>query len=299
MKTLDLGNVTVDKIVENEHMWLDPFWLFHNIDQPTIDRNLHWMQDFLFDGAANRISLSFHSFLIRAGGRNILVDTCVGNHKERPGTPFWNQLKTTQYMRDLSRHGLTPADIHMVMCTHLHVDHVGWNTQLDNGRWVPTFPNARYIFGRAEFDGHAARQADTPDTPINRGSWADSVLPVVEAGLAELVEYNFTEPLGLEERVTLLPTPGHTPGHFCINVEGRDDAGLITGDAIHHPIQLREPHLVNNGDMDVPHARRTREALIRQLAESGQVMLPCHFAGPTAGRIRDDGAGLHWFDFLG
>lgn len=298
MRTIDLGGVTVDRIVENESLWLDPFWLFHNIDQPTIDRNLTWMQDFLFDRAANRISLSFHSFLIRAGGFNMLVDTCVGNHKDRPGTPFWNQLAGDRYMRDLARHGLTPADIHMVMCTHLHVDHVGWNTRLENGRWVPTFPNARYIFGRDEFEGHAARQAATPETPINRGSWHDSVLPVVEAGQAELVGFDFIHALGLEERVTLIPTPGHTPGHFCVNVEGHRSQGLITGDAIHHPIQFREPHLVNNGDMDVPRARATREALTERLADSGELMLPIHFAGPTAGRIRREGAESFMFEFI-
>ncbi len=297
MRAINLGGVTVDKIVENEHLWLDPFWLFHNIDQQTIDRNLSWMPEFLFDRAANRISLSFHSFLIRSGGRNILVDTCVGNHKEREGTPFWNQLKSERYMSNLARHGLTPTDIDMVMCTHLHVDHVGWNTQLENGRWVPTFPNARYIFGREEFEDHAARQTASA-APINRGSWHDSVLPVMEAGLGELVEFDFTEALDLEERITLVPTPGHTPGHFCVNVEGRNGEGLITGDAIHHPIQLNEPHLVNNGDMDVSQARATREALTRRLADSGQLMLPCHFAGPTAGYIRENAQGGFMFEFI-
>nr|WP_232372502.1 MBL fold metallo-hydrolase [Acuticoccus mangrovi] len=250
-----------------------------------------------FSAAENRFAISFHSFLIRSGGLNILIDTCNGNHKTR-ATPamYWqNQLKLDSYMKNLAALGLTTDDIHIVMCTHLHTDHVGWNTRLENGEWVPTFKNARYIFGREEYDFHVAKQASQPGVPIGHGSFADSVVPVVEAGMVEFVDSDFRL-LELDTKVALEPAPGHTPGHCCVALEGDAGQALITADTIHHPIQMREPWLDNVGDLDPAVARATRQAVLGRCADEHLLMLTSHFVEPTAGYVRRDGE-LFEFDF--
>ena len=289
MRTLDLGGVRVDRIVEIDPLWVDAFWFYRNIDRATLDRNAAWLGPRLYDPAARTFAISFHSWLVRAGGLNILVDTCNGNHKERPTMLWQHRLKLDTYLRALAAHGLTPDDIDVVMCTHLHTDHVGWNTRLDDGRWVPTFKKARYVFSRREFDHHVARQAENPAVPIGHGSFRDSVLPVVEAGLVDFVADDHALFHDLEENVRLEPSYGHTPGHVCISLEGRTDRALITGDAIHHQIQLREHGLVNVGDFEPEKARATRLSLLNRCCDEHRLMLTCHFVGPTAGYIRRDG----------
>lgn len=298
MKTVDLGKVTIDRIVEIERQFVDPFWFYKNIDQEVLDRQADWLGPQLYDPKTNQLAIGFHSFLIRANGLNILVDTCNGNHKERakPEMHWQHQLKLTQYQADLAAQGLSFDDIDIVMCTHLHTDHVGWNTVLEDGRWIPTFKNAKYIFSKQEFDHHVARQAATPDVPTGHGSFADSVLPVVEAGLVQFVDNNFKLFHELEENVYLEPSPGHTPGHVCVCVNGHKGEALITGDAIHHPIQLREKHLINVGDFDHDLATKTRYEILDRCAENRTLMLTCHFPTPTAGYVRKVGD-LYDFDY--
>ena len=289
-----IGDVTIERVEEFSSPGFHPSQQFPDFDLSLFDAFPELRSIDRIDPETGHTFASIHTWLVRYGDEIILVDTASGNDKERLDPKYGRfHMLSTDYLGELARHGVSPEDVDVVVNTHMHVDHSGWNTRLADDRWVPTFPNARYIFGRDEFDGHAARQAASAE-PINRGSWHDSVLPVVEAGQAEMVGFDFVHSLGLEERVTLIPTPGHTPGHFCVNVEGSKGEGLITGDAIHHPIQFREPHLVNNGDMDVPRARATREALTERLADSGELMLPIHFAGPCAGRIRRDGEGFRY-----
>ncbi|SMF36930.1 Glyoxylase, beta-lactamase superfamily II [Tistlia consotensis] len=289
MQTVDLGRITIDRIVEIDLLWVDPVWFYPNITPEILARQAGWMGPGLYSAAENKLAISFHSFLIRSGGLNILVDTCNGNHKERPTMLWQHRLASDTYLRNLAAQGLSPEDIHVVMCTHLHTDHVGWNTRLENGAWVPTFPKARYIFARKEFDHYCRLQEQAPDRPIGHGSFADSVLPVVEAGLAELVETDFSLFHELDEAVGLEPSHGHTPGHVFISAKGRHGSAVITGDAIHHPIQLREPSLVNLGDIDPAQASRTRQALLARCADDRTLMLTCHFPAPTAGYVRRDG----------
>ncbi|MEC9433905.1 MAG: MBL fold metallo-hydrolase [Pseudomonadota bacterium] len=283
MRTLDLGGLIVDRVAEDPATWLDPAWLFPNIVPADLERHRNRLPAFLHDPATGRIRISVHSYLVRAGGLNILIDACVGNDKERPRTPFWHRLAHDRYLSDLARHGLRPEDIDMVMCTHLHTDHVGWNTRLENGRWVPTFPNARYLFGRREFD-HQRRvfEAEAPAGPV---PFSDSVLPVVEAGRAELVEADHGFDLDDGGRVSLRPAPGHTPGHVCVHLRGRTAEGLASGDMIHHPIQFAEPHLINMADADPAQARRTREEMLGFCADEDVFLLPGHFPGPTVGKV--------------
>jgi glyoxylase-like metal-dependent hydrolase (beta-lactamase superfamily II) len=289
MRTLDLGRITVDRIVELDPYWIDPFYLFRNMEQEVLDRNAIPLGERLFNKALNRLAISYHSFLIRCGGLNILVDTCNGNHKERPGMPWVHQFKLDRYLSDLSKQGLTPDDIHVVMCTHLHVDHVGWNTKLDNGRWVPTFRNARYLFSKQEFEFHRERWKKATDKPYGYGSFDDSVLPVMEAGLVELVSNDHRVAHELDAGVCLEHSPGHTPGHICVSLSGESRRALITGDVIYHPIQFREPQLIAVGDFDEELAKRTRARIIERCAVETVTMLTCHFPDPTAGYVRRDG----------
>ncbi|MEC9433904.1 MAG: MBL fold metallo-hydrolase [Pseudomonadota bacterium] len=299
MTHVDLGGTTVDRIVELDPHWIDPFYLFKNIDQPTLDRCADWLGPMLWSPQLNRLAISYHSFLIRAGGRNILVDACNGNDKDRFGMPWTHRFKYTRYLSDLARHGLTPDDIDVVTCTHLHCDHVGWNTRLEDGRWVPTFPNARYVFSREEFEHHRRRFDAWPvdGGPYGYGSFQDSVLPVVEAGLADFVANDHVLRRELDEHVRLEPAPGHTPGHVFVSVKGREGAALITGDAIYHPIQLREPWIAGVGDFDEETAVRTRRAMLDRLSDGDEIALTCHFPDPNACRIRRDGD-RYGFDFI-
>ncbi|MBX6747998.1 MAG: MBL fold metallo-hydrolase, partial [Acetobacteraceae bacterium] len=215
----------------------------------------------------------------------ILVDSCVGNHKPRPGRPFWNMKTDDTWMRGLAAAGLTVQDIDYVMCTHLHVDHVGWNTRLENGRWVPTFPNARYIFGEREFAYWAAEHARTPNPVI-----ADSVLPIIEAGRAELVQSDHV----LNDHIRLTPTPGHTPGHYAVELGKGWTQAVLTGDLIHSPLQARYPELSMRADTDRAQSAATRRRFLECHCEAGTLLCTAHFPSPSTGRLSRWGEGFRF-----
>ena len=188
--------------------------------------NRAWLEPTAIDPATGKLILCIQSWVVRTKHHTILVDTCVGNDKERPNHPFWNRLRGDAYMRGLAALGLTVEDIDIVMCTHMHVDHVGWNTRLENGRWVPTFPKARYVFSAEEFAYWNTENAKAT-SPI----FTDSVLPIVEAGRAEMV----ADTHAITDTIRLEPTPGHTPHHVALRVGSGDHEALFTGDLIHSP----------------------------------------------------------------
>ncbi|TAK45044.1 MAG: MBL fold metallo-hydrolase [Betaproteobacteria bacterium] len=222
---------------------------------------------------------AIHAFIVESEGRRIVVDTCVGNDKPR-SVAQWN-LRQGRFLEDLAEAGFPRASVDTVLCTHLHVDHVGWNTMLANDRWVPTFPNARYLFGRAEWE-HWSREPPGPD----RLARDDSVRPVLDAGLAELVatDHRITTEVHLEA------TPGHTPGHVSVRIVSRGEQAVITGDLMHHPVQCAEPDWANRFDVDAAAARRTRRAFLERQADRPVLVFGTHFATPTAGRIVRDGS---------
>jgi glyoxylase-like metal-dependent hydrolase (beta-lactamase superfamily II) len=222
---------------------------------------------------------AIHAFVIESEDRRIVVDTCIGNDKPRR-IPNWN-LRQGRFLEDLAAAGFARARIDTVLCTHLHVDHVGWNTMLVEGRWQPTFPNARYLFGRREWE-HWSRQPPAPDGDVQ----ADSVRPVIEAGLADLVETNHR----ITREVALEPTPGHTPGHVSVRIASGGEEAVITGDLMHHPVQCAEPDWANRFDVDPGAARRTRRAFLQRHADRPVLVLGTHFATPTGGRVVRDGA---------
>lgn len=227
------------------------------------------------------------TFVVRSSGRVVVVDTCLGNDKERRN-PAFHRL-ATPFLERLLAVGVRPGDVDVVVCTHLHFDHVGWNTRLDEatGRWVPTFPRARYLFSRREWEHWGPR-------PGHAYVVADSIQPLFDAGLVELVDLAETTSDGFDSRwpvtaeVALVPTPGHSPGHCSVLVESAGELALITGDLIHHPCQVAHPHWGSPADSDGGAALATRQRVLRWARETGATVIGTHFAAPAAGRISGD-----------
>ncbi|CDY78519.1 Beta-lactamase-like [Caballeronia glathei] len=285
MQIQKIGNTEIRKVSEIDRMALNADWLFPSIDPAFLDAQRGWLGPDFIDPVQFKLYLSFHTYVIRTKHHTILVDTCNGNHKQRPSMPAWTNLQTP-YLENLAAIGVKPEEVDFVMCTHLHTDHVGWNTRLDNGRWVPTFPRARYIMGRVEYEHFNRMHQSNPETPVNRGSFVDSVLPVVEHGLAEFVEMDHVFERELGQDVWLSPACGHTPGHVFVHVgHEHGDHAVLTGDVIHHPVQFADPHLSNLADFDALQAYETRVGLMRRYADTRTKVLTGHFPSPTAGRI--------------
>lgn len=289
MIDLTLGNMQISVLPEIRHQYFPTEFLFKDLTAADAQRNADWLGPEFIRPDTLQLGLAFQSFIIRRNGLNILVDSCNGNEKQRPTAQWQHDLRSGEFMKNLAGLGLSPEDIHIVLCTHLHCDHVGWNTRLENGRWVPTFPNARYIFNRTEFDHYAALNAAPGTGPANHGSFDDSVLPVVRAGLADFVDDGFHAVRELEERVYLEPSPGHSPGHVCIRLDAATDSAIIVGDAIHHPVQLDMPHMVMRADTDPAAAAETRRRLMTECADSGAWLMAGHFPHIPVGRVRPHG----------
>jgi glyoxylase-like metal-dependent hydrolase (beta-lactamase superfamily II) len=242
------------------------------------------------DPVTRQFIMSFHSLVVRTPKGNLLVDACVGNHKERPLLPEWHQQEWP-YLERLAAMGLSPADIDYVCCTHLHGDHVGWNTRLQDGQWVPTFPNARYLFAAGELSYWEAYHAVDPGNPYER-PWQDSVLPVIAAGQVDRVANDHEILPG----ICLRHAPGHTPGNVVIEIDDGRRRAIMTGDVMHHPIQIERPHWCSQFDTDPYRAMDTRLGLLERVADTGTTLLGAHFAHPAALNIVRDGDGFFYAD---
>ena len=272
-----IGAVTVTKIVELEVTGGSRFLL----PQATYEAVLPigWLQPDFAD-QRGRLKMSIHALVVETPSRRIIVDTCLGNDKQNRRIPAWNRMQTG-FLADLAAAGYPRETIDTVVCTHLHVDHVGWNTMLVEGRWVPTFPNARYLIGRVEYHHWAAPHGRDDMAAV----LADSVMPVWQAGLADLVETDHR----ICDEISLVPTPGHTPGHVSLRIASDGEAALITGDFMHHPCQIARPDWSSTADSDPAAARLTRERMLTDLADTPILVIGTHFAGRSAGRIVPDG----------
>ena len=281
---LRIGELAIHRIVEMQVHFTDPYEFMPGLTPGQLESNRGWMQDMgALDPATGRLVLCFQSYVVRTGKHVILVDSCVGNDKDRAARPVWHMKKDDAWMRGLAALGLTVADIDIVMCTHLHVDHVGWNTRLENGRWVPAFPRARYLFSKKEYDHWAAEHAKTPIACI-----ADSVLPILEAGRADLV----TSDHAVDDAVRLIPTPGHTPDHFAVELGHRRTEAVLTGDLIHSPLQARFPDLWMRADTDRAQGCATRRGFLERAADQRLICCTAHFPAPSITRFARDGAGF-------
>lgn len=232
-----------------------------------------------YDLQRRELVMSFHALLVRTPTHTILVDTCIGNDKPRALVPEWN-ARSGRFLEDLASLGVRPADVDFVLCTHLHADHVGWNTRLEQGRWVPTFPRARHLFARRELEHFRTRIA-REGAGIHHGMWGDSVQPVIDAGLAELVDEHHEVAPG----VTLHPAFGHTPGTVMIRLDDGRDTAWLTGDVVHHPIQVDRPDWYSRFCEQPAQAVASRIALLGRLADTAALMIPAHFPTPTRVRI--------------
>jgi glyoxylase-like metal-dependent hydrolase (beta-lactamase superfamily II) len=269
-----IGNVSVTRVVDDEINSIGHLILPQAT--PEAMRPIPWLSPFL-DGEG-KLVLSIHTLVVESRGRRILVDTCLGNDKERPPVPSWN-MRSSPFLADLANAGSPRESIDVVLCTHLHLDHVGWNTMRVGGRWVPTFPNARYLFARTEWE----YWKDQPEEfgPVI----TDSVRPIIDAGLADLVDMDHA----LTDEVRLEPTPGHTPGHVSVRIHSAGEEAMITGDMMHHPCQIARPDWSTVLDYDAEQSRRSRRGFLERCAQGPVLVIGTHFTAPTAGRIVRDG----------
>lgn len=287
MNRWQVGQVRLTQVVEIGPTPTSPRFFFKDPPADLVSRH-GWLKPH-FANDDDRLLVSIHCFVIESAGRRIVVDTCVGNDKARRNAA-WHRL-SGPFLQHLAEAGFAAETIDTVLCTHLHVDHVGWNTRWDGTRWVPTFARARYLFARAEWEhwqreserrAVSAYDADGPGDDV----FGDSVRPIMAAGLAELVEpdHRITDEVGLE------PTPGHTPGHVSVRIRSGGEDAVITGDLMHHPIQCAEPDRLVNFDHDGELATRTRRHFLACCARDGTRVFGTHFAPPTTGRVVADGA---------
>src|SRR5215813_4461447 len=265
MNSWRIGDVRITRIVEIEATGGSRFILPDATPDPVQPHR--WLHPHFMDDRG-RLRMSVHALVIDTPRRRILVDTCIGNDKER-SIPAWSRLQGP-FLDDLGAAGCPAESIDVVLCTHLHVDHVGWNTTLVGGRWTPTFPRARYLIGHTELEYWGSRQEDDD----HGRAYADSVQPVLDAGLVDLV--------GVDHRVCdevdLIPTLGHTPGHVSVRIVSRGEEALITGDFLHHPCQIAHPEWASTADSDPEMGVRTRERMFAQLAGTPVLVIGTHFA---------------------
>ena len=276
MLSWKIGKVTVTRIVEMDLPVPSEMFL----PQATAAelRKSAWLYP-NFVGEDGTLKLSIHALLVDAPGLRLVVDTCIGN--DRPREITGGQPLSTPFLEHLAEVGWSREGVDAVVCTHLHVDHVGWNTMLENGKWVPTFPNARYLLGRQEFDyWNAEKDAE------NQQILSDSVRPILDAGLADLVELDHR----VSPEIHLVPSTGHTPGHVSVMIESDGESAVITGDMSHHPCQLAHPDWSPQFDFDRAASAATRARLFAEWADKPILVIGTHYAAPTAGRIRRDGA---------
>jgi glyoxylase-like metal-dependent hydrolase (beta-lactamase superfamily II) len=280
MTQLSVGKATITRIEETYQPVYHPKELFPEYNDEIYATHKHWLAPNHYDHETRKVKLSVHSWLLQIGTQKILIDACCGNHKLRPTRPWWNMLDTP-YLERLAAAGARPEEIDLVMCTHLHHDHLGWNTQQKDGRWVPTFPNARYVFSKPDVDYFARMDADPRTAPAEFGTFRECVVPVIEAGRADLV----TGPHRLNDHIEIIPAGGHSPGHVVFRLDSAGAQAMFIGDVFHHLLQVYYPHWNFPKNSDPAQARVSRRMVLEQSASTGALVLPCHVGAPFAGHV--------------
>jgi glyoxylase-like metal-dependent hydrolase (beta-lactamase superfamily II) len=269
-----VGKVKITKVVELETVGSTRFILPLATKEEV--QKLPWLIPH-FATEEGRLKMSIHSLVVETPKHRIVVDTGLGNHKQGRGVPTWND-RDGPFLQVLTAAGFPPESIDTVLCTHLHVDHVGWNTRLVNGNWVPTFPNARYLFGKSEYE----HWRDHSDEPSQAAVFNDSVKPIMDAGKAELIASDAR----LTDEIRMIPTAGHSPGHMSVHITSDGAEGVLTGDVAHHPCQMAHLDWSSTADSDSKQSAETRRELFARLADRPVLVIGGHF---DAGHIRRDG----------
>lgn len=285
MQSITLGDVEVTRVLEfhGRAMGMDEF--FPDIPADVFEAERSWLAPDFWSPADNGFTSAVQTWVLRSAGRTILVDTGVGNHKERPYSPHWRHLDT-DYLDNLAEAGVDPDEVDIVINTHLHVDHVGWNTRLVGRDWVPTFPNATYLLPRLDFDyWNPLGQHRPKNARSHQNVFEDSVAPVHEAGLTELWEGERV----IDENLRLLPAPGHTPGSSVLHLSSGSDRAVFIGDLLHTPVQLQDPAHNCSFEEDPAAARTSRRRLLEFAADNTALVVPAHFGGHGAAEVRRAG----------
>lgn len=277
MSTWQIGEVRITRLIESITTF-DPAFMLPGVSRASVQA-LPWLHPH-FATPGGDIHLAIQALVVETPTRLIVIDTCVGNERTGRGTPGWNNLQTA-FLEDFAAAGFDRHAVDLVFCTHLHSDHVGWNTMKVDGAWVPTFPKARYLLNRAEYDFWNAERAHGGVEAM----FDDSIVPILDAGLLDLIELDHV----LTPEITLVSTPGHTPGHASVRIVSRGEEAMISGDFIHHPCQMATPDLPQVADSDAALAAATRNQTLAGLANADMLMIGTHFAPPTAGKVRRDG----------
>ena len=282
-----VGDVEISKIVESQAPMMQPFVVYPTLTEEILARHRGWLAPRTLEASSGLLILAIHSFVIKTKRRTILVDACVGNDKTRIHKSYLH-MKSYPYLDNLAAAGFKPAEIDFVLCTHLHADHVGWNTRLIDGRWVPTFPNARYLFTKLEWEHWS--NAEKRALYTTDGYYEDSILPVMESGQTELVAMDYA----FDDEVWLEPSPGHTPGHVCVRVRSGNADAVMIGDMMHTELQVAEPQLSTCFCVDFEQSARTRRAFLESAADRPTLVMPAHFPSPTAGRVKSAGGSFRF-----
>ena len=289
-----VGDVTITSIVEQDLDFLNELIETSSVDEI---KKIDWLTP-KFATADGRLTGIIQSFVVQTPETTLVVDTCVGNDKDRPIVESWHKAKHA-FMNHFRDAGFDPDKIDYVLCTHMHMDHVGWNTYWDGSNWQPTFPNARYLFADSELEHSEAEYqhfvTKTPDSTsrfkiTQKNTYEDSVRPIVEAGLADIVPVTHQ----VCPEIQLYPTPGHTPGHVSIFIKSGRDEAIITGDCVHHPCQIARPHWHTGADHDKTQSSTTREQLFAKLDGTKILLIGSHFSEPTAGHVQKDAVGYRF-----
>jgi glyoxylase-like metal-dependent hydrolase (beta-lactamase superfamily II) len=300
VRELRLGSTSIQQVVELDRWVFAPELLFPAITPELVREARETLDERSVDPQTGEFLLSVHSWVVRTARQLILIDSCNGNHKPRPAFQTVHQLNTP-YLERLRAAGVDPHDVDLVLCTHLHPDHVGWNTQLRDGNWVPTFPNAKYLIGQLEYDDMRTWYETGPrNHPLDidlASSFEDSVLPVLAHEQAVFVAQGHVVEEELDHGVQLQSTPGHTRGHAAVHIHGAGRHAVATGDAFHHLLQLSHPELPQGADVDPTQSTATRHHLFQEFADTDTIVLPAHFPTPTAGHITTHNGNLK-FEFL-
>jgi len=288
VKGLAVGAASVVRVEELVDTTFTAAGFFRPFDPEALRPQLPWLAPRYYLPERDALVFSMHAWVVKTARHTVLIDTCIGNDKERMPRAHWHRMRTP-FLERLRASGTAPQDVDYVMCTHLHPDHVGWNTVLDDGRWVPTFPNARYLFARVEYE-HWLKNPDP--SPVRRTAFLDSVLPVVEAGRATMIEDGHE----VDEALHVELAPGHTPGNVVIRLSSQGAEAVFAGDTIHHPMQAYEVGWSTVACTDPVAAAASRRRLLQTCSEHGALLLPAHFAAPYGAYVKASGNGfaLRW-----